>query len=163
MDERGEGGDWVGAAHIPAGMTGIHIAAKFGNIRVMDVLLANSMSIDMPDEMVPLGSPTKLNETQLHVHYVSSNPTPCAWTCLMKWYASSGTARLWSLGPRLGLQDVKTFRVGFYGRTKLDADELGGVCHVIGRVLSRAGRRCTMHAVLGAIPPSATFWTRKPT
>ncbi len=47
--------------HIPAGMTGVHIAAKFGNIRVMDVLLANSMSIDMPDEMVPLVSPTKLN------------------------------------------------------------------------------------------------------
>ena len=47
--------------HIPAGMTGIHIAAKFGNIRVMDVLLANSMSIDMPDEMVSLVSPTKLN------------------------------------------------------------------------------------------------------
>ena len=47
--------------HIPAGMTGIHIAAKFGNIRVMDVLLANSMSIDMPDEMVSLVSPTRLN------------------------------------------------------------------------------------------------------
>jgi ankyrin repeat protein len=38
--------------HTLAGMTGIHIAAKFGNIRVIDVLLANSMSIDMPDEMV---------------------------------------------------------------------------------------------------------------
>ena len=62
--ERDERGDEVTAwalQHIPAGMTGVHIAAKFGNIRVMDVLLANSMSIDMPDEMVPLVSPTKLN------------------------------------------------------------------------------------------------------